>query len=574
MTRVYKYGTVPSRIAPVIGEAAAEEQLRLANRLWNTLVAIDRARVERYKLIMFDEGQERIDGLKQRIAAIRDEFKSRRAVARKRKIDTSDLKESMDRARQELGNLIEQRKATSDARHEAKQEELKALTERTKHRIKRARQAAASMGLFWGTYNDIVQRADVGRKAGELQFRRFTGDGTLTAQIMGGALPKQCFDGEHTFFQTERVPGQRWTRARMRIGSDERNPIWLDLPVIFHRPIPPTSMIKSVSMTSRAGKWFLNVTVTESDPQPVLGKPHAGLDIGYRLRPEGIRVAYWTDDAGERGELIVPTVDIERLKKVDSLRSICDRMRDEILPYFSVWLSRMALSDEWRRETQAIAQWRSSDRIARLIRWWADNRLPGDEGMYAAAREWRKQYLHLANWWRNQETGTRARIRERYRIFACHFAKRYSAVHIEDFDLREVQKNPAPESEESKGYADRQRQMVSPSEFRGALINACKREGVAIHKQPSAYTTRSCNVCGKIEEWDQAGELVHTCACGETWDQDYNAAINLLKMGRASGGALRTENPQVRQRKWDRVRGCSQSKMQVDSGEPALGLGT
>jgi hypothetical protein len=51
------------------------------------------------------------------------------------------------------------------------------------------------MGLFWGSYNDIVQRADAGRKhGGELHFRGFRGEGTLTAQIMG-EVPAQRLGG-------------------------------------------------------------------------------------------------------------------------------------------------------------------------------------------------------------------------------------------------------------------------------------------------------------------------------------------------------------------------------------------
>ena len=44
-TRVYMYGAVPERVACVRNEESAIDQLRLGHRLWNVLVAIERARM-------------------------------------------------------------------------------------------------------------------------------------------------------------------------------------------------------------------------------------------------------------------------------------------------------------------------------------------------------------------------------------------------------------------------------------------------------------------------------------------------------------------------------------------------
>jgi hypothetical protein len=59
---IYQYGTVPARVTPVIGEESALEQMKLARRLWNVLVAIDRTR-RSYFHVMHDDVQERIDKL-------------------------------------------------------------------------------------------------------------------------------------------------------------------------------------------------------------------------------------------------------------------------------------------------------------------------------------------------------------------------------------------------------------------------------------------------------------------------------------------------------------------------------
>lgn len=564
-TRVYQYGSVPARIAPVIGEVLADNQLRLASRLWNVLVAIERRRDARYRAIMRNPVQERIDALLEEITRLEDEIRKRRQAARRKNVYIDDLKAALDAAREELGRLIAEQKASSKARHEAKRRDLTALAETVKRRIKRARQAAAAIGLFWGTYNDIVQRADVGRKAGNLHFRRYSGGGTLTAQIIGGTAVSRVVEGDHTFFQVDPpAHGRKWRYARMRIGSTgERGPVWLDVPIVYHRPIAPEAQIKSVSMTRREGRWSLNVTVNLPDPAPSIKQAVVAIDIGWRLVPGGIRIAYALDNHGKRGPLVLPQRDLDAFGRVSSLRSSADSLRDEFLPVLAEWLKGRDLSADWMTMASHLAQWRSGGRLCHLIRWWGDHRLDGDGEIHEAARQFRSRYLHLATWARNASETLRRRILERYRLIAARTAKKYGVVYIEQFDLRKVAKRPAAESDEPNTAAARYRQLAAPSIFRGALCNACLREGVEILRLPAGFTTRECHLCGHRGEWDQAEAISHRCAsCKQVWDQDYNAAVNLLRRGnllRASAGAAPDENPPTTERKWDRVRRLSQS---------------
>ena len=548
-TRVYSYGCVPARIASVQNTDAAAAQLRLAGRLWNTLVAIEHTRIAAYRRIMFDEHQERIDELRKQLEAFRTEIQARRKAARAKRIDTLDLAEPIANAKAEMGALIVIQKETKQQRHDTKRAELTMLQERSNRRVKKARQAAANMGLFWGSYNDIVQRMDAGRKHhGELRFRRFTGDGTLTAQIIGGTKVERCVGGNHTFFQVDgATPGQRWRYARMRIGSNaDRSPVWLEIPIVYHRELPEHGDIKSVSMSRRTvdGKirWQLNVTV--NTVAPVLKQGTAvGIDIGWRLLPGGVRVAYWEDEHGIHDHVLVPASDLEQFGKVRSLRSICDHSRDEFLPALVEWLAGRELPEPWQQRTSHLAQWRSNDRVADLIRWWSDNRLDGDREIFTAGSDWRRQYLHLAHWWRNLQDQMTMRLREQYRIFAANVASRYGVLCIESFDLRNVAEKPQPEEESGiVTQANTYRQIVSPSMFRGALLNACKREGVEIVMVDAAYTTRNCHACGHMDDWAQAESVFHRCSgCGSLWDQDRNAAINILRLGmsnRASDSAV------------------------------------
>ncbi len=536
ITRQFAYGSVPARVVPVGNEELALVQLRLARRLWNVLVAIEHVRVERYRLIMRDPDQERVDAIKEELKQLRE------AIRAARKGGVADLGEMPTRIlalKQQLASFLERLKSSSAERHGMRKTDLEANTALATRRVKRARQAAASMGLFWGSYNAVVQSADAGRKLGNLKFRGFRGEGTLTTQVMGGATVSACVSNdrggsEHTFFNIgQPVAGRKWRWCHLRIGSNaDRSPVWLQIPIVYHRDIPPAALIKSVSATRRivAGKvrWQITVTCTLPAPKMKTGDKAIAIDIGWRLMDNGVRVGYWADTAGGRGDVRVNESDIQEFRRVYSLRGICDNSRNQTLPMLAAWLESRYPGPEWRMRAANLSQWRSSDRLAGLIRWWADNRLENDTELFEAAAAWRKQYLHLANWWRNLSEQMTLRIREQYRVFAAGIARKYDVLVIEAFDLREVAEKPPPESTEIRTESAAYRQMVSPSVLRTALVDACSREGLHIVRLPAAYTTRCCHICGDDAPWDTAVNVMHRCANGHFWDQDFNACRNLL----------------------------------------------
>jgi hypothetical protein len=532
-------------VARVRGEEQALDQMRLANRLWNLLVAIDRAHKRGYLRLMRDAAEERIEELVGQARALRGEIKARRKVARKRAVEVEDLVNPLRAIKAELSTLISARRMSSPTRHAAKRAELAALQERRRHRIKRAWQAASACGLFWGTYNDIVQRAETGRRhGGELGFRSFRGEGTVTAQIIGGVPVQSCVGASHRFFQLgAQTDGQKWRYARMRIGSNEnRSPIWLEIPIVYHRDLPLAGTIKSVSMTRRmvAGnpRWQLNIVVNTPAIAVRGGDSAIAIDIGWRLLPEGVRVGYWLDDSGAHSQLLVPAADIGEFEKIRSLRSTVDRLRDKFQPRLVEWLHGVVLPAEWSQRSAHLDLWRSPDRLADLILWWREHRLPEDEGPWLEAQQWRAKYLHLARWRRNLQDQMTRRVRERYRIFAAQVSRKYATVYLEAFDLRTVIEKPAAELGAHLRTSSAYRHLVSPSTLRSTLLNALNREGVRIVKLPGEYTTLRCHVCARMRlletpsRWDRVKSIVYRCERGHLWDQDYNAAANLLALGR------------------------------------------
>lgn len=75
-------------------------------------------------------------------------------------------------------------------------------------------------------------------------------------------------------------------------------------------------------------------------------------------------------------------------------------------------------------------------------------------------------------------------------------------------------------------HSEANRFSVSPSELRLVVDNAFRGDVV---KVPAQYTTLTCGHCGSVESFDAAAKVDHTCSkCRQNWDQDDNAAENML----------------------------------------------
>jgi hypothetical protein len=174
--------------------------------------------------------------------------------------------------------------------------------------------------------------------------------------------------------------------------------------------------------------------------------------------------------------------------------------------------------------------------------------------------------------------------KECYRIAASKLSKQYDTLLLEGddkgkaMDLAAMRKKPSAEEKEEGERSNAT--MAAPGELRMVLVNAFSgyivsaphaAEGGAPIPEPDSApaggrsgagsgsgapsarggasgaesgarearqrvvyvpmknTTKECQACGSIEEWDQGKVLHHTCSkCGLRWDQDDNAAQNLL----------------------------------------------
>jgi transposase len=128
-----------------------------------------------------------------------------------------------------------------------------------------------------------------------------------------------------------------------------------------------------------------------------------------------------------------------------------------------------------------------------------------------------------------------ARRRYEYWQISVELARNYHTCVLEKFNLSRMQRKKLAESEEAEILRVKYNQRIAAcSELRNILVHAflC-RAGDARGIDP-AMTTQRCSVCGCEERWDAAPRIDHKCPqCGCKWDQDYNAAINIMRLYRA-----------------------------------------
>ncbi len=602
MIKVYKYGLLP----PTGGAEKVREQILLAHRYRNDLTQIERGRRAAIRAAMSEHGNVAV---LEQTAAERDadvvrclsELSTTKSQARSPKVP-QHLRDALAVARAAKSEAVRELRE-----HRAKVREDEALQARIADANAKALELSKSVraygGVFWGTYllvEDAAKRASDdtplydGAEPLDPRFSRFDGTGEVGVQIQGGMTAAQLFGCADTRLHVAPVDERAWhsplrgerrlasrTTVKLRVGSEGRAPIWAEWPMTMHRPLPEGSIVKgAVVHLRRVGpreEWTLTITVDIPDGVGErCGDGAVAIDVGWRIFGEEVRVATYRSTHGEVGELRLPARILSGFEKAESLRSIRDTAFNAARAALGAWLATDATRPEWLSvATKTLGQWRGVGRLAALAKRWRDHRFPGDEEVYAALETWRYHDHHLWGWETGQTTRTLRSRKEIYRVFAAGLARKYGTLVLERFDLREVATKKAPDlqekSENKTARYDRQRAAIS--ELRGALEQAFKaRLGGEVCLVDGAYTTRTCSDCGHIAKFDSAKMVHHACpSCGVVWDQDENAAANILAIyereresdKKKTGGARAQEK---RESRWARAKREKAERMAAKGG--------
>lgn len=534
----------------------AVAQMRAAHRYRNMLVEIERERRARHREVM--SGHPDTAPLAARVAelaaqrdAARQTLLSTRAAARARAESAAD--------RERVRELGAQLKAVRAELRAAKQtiasdpEIQRAVQAVEDHARQRVRDERARCDVYWGTYLLQEAAADQARKAtSDPQFRPWRGEGRVSVQLQGGLDLTEVWGGD-TQLWIDPLPagahdpaakrGARRAASRtllhLRVGSKDRAPIWAVWPLVMHRPLPEGARIKVATVSRRRRDrrrwdWFVHLTLDISASQPRRSVPDSGavaLNLGYCLRPDGgIRAGYVVGDDGIEREILVPSSSLDRFQRSEKIQGYRDQNLNVARAELCAWIADQPATPEWFAErSKGLHAWRSAERLAALADAWRSQRWEGDAAGYEPLQAWRFREEHLQRMGAGLARGAALHRRETYRIVAAELGRRYGTLVIDDTDLHELQRSPAPESEdvEIKAVKRRQRQAAG-SELRDALVNAFGRERLSV--QSATDITRRHYACGSIETWDREDSTRRRkcSACGEMYDQDANACRNLL----------------------------------------------
>jgi len=435
-TRVYRYGCR----APVEGADLVERQFSLAHQYQHTLVEIERAARTvlnaRRREIVGDVGAAEVEAFeaKQLVEAARADVKAHKAEHRTRHVP-AELSAAVTHARIREKNA---RRKLKEVRAEARTNpdwiaEAHAIRERSKTMKKAAR---AACGVYWGTYQLVeaaCERAfDDSAKRGKMpKFRRWTGDGQVSVQLTGGGIPaSELMHGTDTRVHADMLPAWAWvsrqqrrnarTTLWLRVGSNGRSPVWAGFPMLMHRPLPTSGVIKRVTVTRRKVglrfEWSAEFTVAVHDAEPSTNPGVFAMDIGWRLREDrSVRVAYWANSFGEHGEVTIPQDLLEKIEHARSLRAMQDRLLDGVKARVAA-ARRNGSAPEWfMRTTEFAHAWRSSVRVARLVERWRRERFDGDAEHFAAAEQWLRSWRHLYQWETDERRKALRRRKDIYR---------------------------------------------------------------------------------------------------------------------------------------------------------------
>lgn len=544
--KVYEYGCLP----PITGEQEMVEELHRRQQFWNKLVEIERTHREKVRevLAMPDDP---VLPLMDKLTAIRAEIKNARKKERSGKVDVTELRKQARALREQIA---EAKIIRDGAKKEVREANKTALDQLEKERRRAVKSVTAASGLYWCNYDEVLKDYDAARKRAmrdktEIKFHRWDGTGKVTVRWQKG-LPVSSLFKNDTRMQLSPIPPDAWdqprgvrrkmtrTVIRLRVTSDERKkPVWVELPMVMHRPIPAESEIRCASICrERVGrKWRYKAVLTVTlDAKPkVHGRGIVGIDLGWRMVKNGLRVAYWADGQGSHGQLVLGPEVLYEFNKLPDLQSIRDKHFNKAKAALVEWAANNQKPDWLADELKALHAWRSPGRLVALILHWREQRFDGDTEIYDTLEYWRIRENHLYDWEANLRDQVSRRRREIYRVFAAETVRKYDTVVLEDFDLRRLAKKPDAEDGTSGALpTDKQRVIASVSELRLALKNACQQAGVEVMVVDAKHSTTECYECGHREKFDAAVQLMRTCPkCGALYDQDYNAAINLLNRG-------------------------------------------
>lgn len=407
------------------------------------------------------------------------------------------------------------------------------------------RKLRAVCGLRHGTYLAAEDAAGQAAKARPfpkpLNHRPLRSRGTIGEQFNVPLAFDDAVTGTSRFrldlhpitSDSKRAQIRRKATVWFRVGSDgpgNRIPVWVKVHAVIHRLPPPGSVIRWAKLIRETladrERWTVQLTVDVPDVAMVPARKACGIDVGWRKMPGGaVRAAYLYGDDDVCEELQIPARIMSRLAHADEIRAVRDHEFNQTIVAVKRGLSGEDVPAVLREATRGIMLWKRKSHLMRLWRLWQSHRFAGDAASFAELEAWRHQDRHLWQWEANERDGAIAARREVVRLWAHGIAQRYGRVAMEKRFIKAMVKKAKDEAQP----VARQRQATAAGEVMSEIEAAVRKCGGAIIDASAVDTTATCHTCGNDAKPASKAALMHACSvCGEVWDQDENAARNLL----------------------------------------------
>lgn len=361
----------------------------------------------------------KVEELLSKIKAARSKGRSRGDIGDELRARVNEAKATEKAARLECARISAEMKENP---------ELMAAAERIS-RCKSAAKAKVRSGmadLYWGVRDVAGESAEMAAKGaikaakegahfkrepeevGMASFRCFDGSGRasviFTNSTPGGVSVTSLFSDERasTMFQMDRLPdgafvdrnGKSYpvkslvrTNAKIRIGSEERRPVWLPFTFVQHRPIPSDAMVTKITLVGKRVackvEYAIQFTLTVAPrAEPAKGAKTMKLSIDRKTLGDGsLQVAIGN---GPGLDVVIPRELVERIKHADDINSAFDRILDRAKRVVVDGFDRHGFE---RGPIDAIKKWKGIRRFAKLSRVMCDAQLPNVRELWG---EWLK----------------------------------------------------------------------------------------------------------------------------------------------------------------------------------------
>lgn len=415
-----------------------------------------------------------------------------------------------------------------------------------------AREHVRSARLNWEIKEEVFDRfIAMGRRAAKERLdmkphhrlrrvmipHRFTGGGIPVARIFNQNSTAKRLKIRPVPPSAYRNNDRASTRERLTHGvfglTDSAK---IEFETIMHRAIPAEAILKKSLWVGeferslpQSQRWTWSLQLVCEIPEklycrkpPDMDRPSCGLDLGWRviLGGEYLRIGMIVDSVGRVIELRLP-LNMRRKRdegKQDWVSSLHDLIAFDSKIDLELEGAKTKLV-EILLETPAGFDKMRQNGLHKLLRETKDQRVIN------VLTEWDKHNSRLCA----IRAHVRRRIRRRkswlYQNLAAWLAARYRTILLEgNFSLKLLSiRSESPVLRTAAKY----RQWAGLGELRTVIKNAARKYGSEIIESETFNMTRRCFVCSAVHIGDKA-ELYLECPNGHRWDQDVNAACNLL----------------------------------------------